>query len=79
MKTSELAAALEEPELHRRLLGGYSGPYALGITKSADNDEAELLLRVSHDAPASISRTVEVNGEQVRVIIQKGYIPPKAQ
>jgi hypothetical protein len=79
MTSSELAVALEEPELHRKLLVGYSGPYALGITKSAINDEPVLLLRVGADAPLNIPEIIEVNGQQVPVIIEKGFISPKAQ
>jgi hypothetical protein len=79
MRASELAAALEEPDLHRQLLGGYNGPYALGITKSPDTDEPVLLLRVGGDAPPNMLESVEVNGEQIPVIIEKGFVSPKAQ
>ena len=79
MTSSELAAALEDPELHRQLLGGYKGPYALGVSRSADNDEPVLLLRVGEDAPQNMLRSIDVNGEQVQVIIEQGFVSPKAQ
>jgi len=79
MTSAELAAALESPELHRKLLGGYRGPYALGITKSPNQDEPALLLRVGVDAPEEMLQTIEVNGEQVPVIIEKGFGAPHAQ
>ena len=80
MKTEDLVAALEEPELHRRILKGYKGPYSLAITTSPENqDDAALMLRIGDEAPPAISNEVIINGERVPVIVKRGFLPPKAQ
>ena len=79
MDTNELAAVLDEPEVHRNILKGYKGPYALGVAKPPDGEgEAALLLRIGNDAPSDISQEVEINGELVPVIIKRGFSPPRA-
>jgi hypothetical protein len=80
MNVTELSEALQHPEIHRRILGGYRGPYALGVTDSPENsDEAAFLLRVADDASLNDLDAVEVHGESVHVIVKRGFVAPKAQ
>ena len=80
MKADDLSAALQEPEIHRRILKGFRGPYSLAVTTSPENeDDAAFILRIPDEAPSSISQEIMVNGERVPVIIKRGFLPPKAQ
>lgn len=80
MKPDDLAAALQEPELHRRILKGYKGPYSLGVTTSPESEgDAALLLHIGDEAPTEISQDVTINGERVPLIVKRGFHAPKAQ
>jgi hypothetical protein len=80
MNTDDLAAALQEPELHRRILKGYRGPYSLGVTTSPESEgDAVLVLHIGDEAPPEVSQEVTINGERVPVIVKRGFLAPKAQ
>lgn len=77
MQQDRLAELVEDPALHRRLLGEYEGSYALGVTLNPENrSELALRLRIEGDDPSAIPREVELDGERVPVLVQTGFRPP---
>lgn len=78
MNETTLAAAIQKPEIHRRLLGKYKGAYALGVTTSPDDKGAALLLRIEGAVPEDIPKQIAVDGEQVPVKAVGGFKAPKA-
>ena len=67
-----LESLLDQPETYRRLLGDYSGPVSLGISKDSETGEPCLLLRVANDQVVR-QRELKVDGHTVRVIVRCDY------
>ena len=74
MDEAELARALENPAIHRQLVGDYNGAYSLGVTRGVDNALA-LALDLDDDK-RKIPATVTINGRAVRVIVHRKFRPP---
>jgi hypothetical protein len=78
MKESNLAEAIQRPEVHRRLLGNYRGAYALGITSApGDEQKAALLLRMEGEVPEDVPSTLAVDGEEIPVVVEGGFTAPR--
>ena len=77
-KLAELAA---RPEVHRRLLGDYRGPYSLGVTRvPLEDGEPALLLRVaSEDLAQQIPRELDIDGDTVPVVVDGKFRAPRRQ
>lgn len=76
MTDQQLAAALQRPEVHRKLLGNYRGPYSLGVTRA--HGRAALLLRVEDEVPEHMPSEIVIDGEPVSVIVHGGFRAPRA-
>ena len=77
MNTNELADLLDQPETHQKILGGYQGPYALGVTKVPGHGDAYgFVLRLAGDPPDRQLRTVNIGGHQIPLMIQGGFAAP---
>ena len=77
-----LAGLTTRPDVHRRLLGSYRGPYSLGVTRVPleEGGEPALLVRVvGDDVAGTVPRSLEVDGERVRVVVDGSYAPPRRQ
>ena len=81
-RIEELAGWTARPEVHRRLLGSYRGPYALGVTRVPPDESGEpaLLVRVvGEDVARTVPTSIEIDGEQVRVVVDGTFQPPARQ
>jgi hypothetical protein len=80
MNQSSLAEAIQRPDVHRTLLGDYKGAYALGVTKSPDDEDVPaLLLRIEGTVPDEFPKHIAVDGEKVSVVVVGGFKSPKRQ
>lgn len=77
MQVDELAALVARPDVHRKLVGEYSGPYSLGVTELASGDAA-FLLRVEGSG-ARIPPQIDVDGHRIAVVVEGGFRPPTKQ
>lgn len=73
MKVEELADLIERPEVHRKVLGSYTGPYSLGVLSTSGRGPA-LVLKVA-DA-TGFPTTVTVDGRTIPVVVQGGFRTP---
>lgn len=81
-RIEELAGWMTRPEVHRRLLGSYRGPYAMGVTRvpAGEDGEPALLVRVvGEDVARSVPTSIDIDGEQVRVVADGTFRPPTKQ
>jgi hypothetical protein len=75
LNVERLSQFMEAPTLHRAVLRGYDGPYALGVTMLPDRNGA-LLLRVPTTETSAFPSLVDVGGEPVVLIVHGGWKPP---
>ena len=73
-----LASIIDRPDLHRQLLGDYTGAYSLGVTSNGRRGGVALLLRVEAENPTGFSREVVFEGHKIPVIVQGSFRRPKA-
>jgi hypothetical protein len=82
MDQRRLTELIETPEVHRRLLAGYEGPYALGITRDPeDESRLALRLRIEAERPPAIPDEIVLDGEAVPVVVDtrfRGPVPLKS-
>jgi hypothetical protein len=77
MGPEELADMLDRPDVHRKILGGYQGPYSLGVTRSLDpRDGFGFLLRVTDQDLSRFDHIINIDGKDVPVIVKGGFKPP---
>jgi hypothetical protein len=76
MKPDELAELLDRSETHKVILGNYSGPYSLGVTRSPDSSEGYAFLLKIADARGFPSH-VNILGHTIRLVVRGGFKPPK--
>jgi hypothetical protein len=78
MDVSRLAALVSKPDVHREVLRGYSGPYALGVTRLNNDDRrAALRLRVQDGTPDEFPDEIELEGERVPVLVDVNWSAPR--
>jgi hypothetical protein len=72
----QLVAEVDQPALHRALLGSFRGPYSLGVGRDGTSTTPVLLLMIPDDVTAHFPANVTVAGESVPVVVQRGFQPP---
>ena len=79
MDVNRLAQLIEDPEVHRRVLGQYRGPYALGVTQlpSDRGNDAALSLSVEGKDSDQFPAEIEVDGERVPVVVNPRWTVPQ--
>jgi hypothetical protein len=77
MTQERLAAVIDQPEVHRRVLGGYQGSYSLGVTRDPEAPgQAAIRLRIQgHNV--EIPDRVLIDSELIRVIKHFGFETPR--
>ena len=73
MDAKQLLRWVEQPEIHRKIVGDYAGSYAVGVT---DNPPA-FVLRVEPADVGSFPGKVIIDGVAVPVIVHGNYQPPR--
>jgi hypothetical protein len=80
MDVNRLAQFVSRPDVHREVLRGYSGPYALGVTRLNNDDRAGALrLRVQDGNAEEFPDEIEVDGERVPVLVDVNWTAPRRQ
>jgi len=76
---NRLAKLVEEPDVHRRVLGKYRGPYALGVTQASGggSNDAALSLSVEGQDSDKFPSEIELDGERVPVVVNSRWTAPK--
>ncbi|MFP3604663.1 hypothetical protein [Paraburkholderia sp. SIMBA_053] len=77
MEVEALGRLVVQPDVHQEVLAGYTGPYSLGVGKSAGGRQAVLILQVEKDA-GRFPKHIERDGETVPVVVKTGYVEPQA-
>ena len=71
----DLGRLIERASTHRKVLGGYSGPYSLGV---GNDDVGEPVLRLSvPNASGEFPAFVTLVGKRVRVEVLTNWKPPR--
>lgn len=76
-------ARIEQPEVQRRLLAGYCGPFSIGLgldPEAADHGAEHppvVIVRVDDAAGISPPHHIELEGESLRVVVQGNYQAPR--
>ena len=85
MDIVKLAAMLERPEVHKRILGQYKGAYSLGVTQVPERgDEFAFLLRIEDEKTTGLppeitgDQAITIDGQRVQVIVQGSFRRPRA-
>ncbi len=73
-----LATIIDRPDLHRLVLGDYTGEYSLGVTSNGKDSGLALLLRVEPEDTKGFAREVFFEGQKIPVIVQGSFRKPKA-
>ena len=76
---NRLAELIEEPDVHRRVLGKYRGPYALGVTQVSRgrSTDAALSLSVEGQDSDKFPTEIELDGERVPVVVNQRWTVPQ--
>jgi hypothetical protein len=72
MDVKQLLKLVDQPDTHQKIVGDYSGSYALGVT---DNPPA-FLLRVEPADVSSFPTVVNIHGVEVPVIVRGNFVRP---
>lgn len=79
MDAESLSRFLELPEVHRRLLAGYAGPYSLGVGQAPGRTGAPVLvLHVDAKLSSAFPEHLELDGEIVPVVVKRNFVAPVA-
>ncbi len=73
MNVKQLMNWVDQAETHQKIVGDYSGSYALGVT---DNPPA-FLLRVEPPDVNNFPTVVNIHGVEVPVVVRGNFVPPK--
>jgi hypothetical protein len=76
MDVNALRNLLERPEVHRKILAGYSGPYSLGIGKDPESPAPALILQVEGTDQGRFPAKVRLDGEEVPLIVKRSFKAP---
>lgn len=78
MDVNRLAQFVSRPDVHREVLNGYSGPYALGVTRLNNDDRlGALRLRVQDGNAREFPEEIELDGERVPVLVDVNWTAPR--
>jgi hypothetical protein len=79
MDAESLSRFLELPEVHRRLLAGYAGPYSLGVGQASGRSGVPVLvLHVAAKPSSAFPDHLELEGESVPVVVKRNFVAPSA-
>jgi hypothetical protein len=73
---TRLAAQVDNPVLHRTILGGFQGPYSLGVGKDNVSSETVLVLMVPNGVTQNFPTKVAISGESIPVVVRRNLQPP---
>lgn len=76
MDTSKLEDLLTDSTVHKEILGGFDGAYALGIAQVPKVGDPELVLLVDSDDPNRFKNVIVRDGERIRIKVETGFKPP---
>jgi hypothetical protein len=77
MRFERLAELVESPRVQRKLLGGYSGAYSIGVTADPVNaGQPAIRVRVE-DSTHEIPSEILLDGEAVHVVSHQDFTKPK--
>jgi hypothetical protein len=71
MDVNSLRHSLERPEVLRKILAGYSGPYTLGIGKGP-----VVILQVDGATERRFPSTIDLDGEKVSLVVKRNFRVP---
>lgn len=78
MDVESLSRFLELPEVHRRLLAGYGGPYSMGVGQTPDRTGSVVVLHVSEEPIRPFPDHLDLLGEVVPVVVKRDFVAPAA-
>lgn len=79
MTQERLTTLISRPDTQRRILRGYRGAYALGLTTAPGRrGEIAIRVRIEGDDPSNIASSVVLDGRSVPVIVNTGFRAPRA-
>ena len=80
MDVNRLAQLVSQPDVHREVLRGYSGPYALGVTRLNNDDRfGALRLRVQDGNAQEFPDEIELDGERIPILVDVNWTAPRRQ
>ncbi len=77
MEANALQTYLGQPDVHRTILGGYSGPYSLGIGRDPRHSQPVLILQVISASQQRFPTEVLLGGEVIPIIVRTDFVPPR--
>ncbi|MCU1264584.1 MAG: hypothetical protein JWM21_902 [Acidobacteria bacterium] len=77
-KGLRLVDVVNNPDLHRLVLGDYTGAYSLGVTTIRGGAEYALVLEVEMEKPTGFPDEVLYEGEHIPVIVRGSFRIPIA-
>jgi hypothetical protein len=79
MDVNRLAELIQDPDVHRRVLGQYRGPYSLGVTQvsGGQSNDAALSLSVEGKDSDQFPSHIEIAGERVPVVVNPRWTVPR--
>jgi hypothetical protein len=76
MDINALRKQLELPDVHKKILAGYSGPYSLGIGKDPRSSALALILQVEGADRIAFPAKVTLDGEEITLIVRHHFKAP---
>lgn len=76
MDRQSLSKIMNTPEVHRIILGGYTGPYSLSI-KRVDVERFGFVLRVQPVGNMSFPTEINHNGQMIPVMVEMSAASPR--
>lgn len=73
-----LADVINKPDLHRLVLGDYTGAYSLGVGTLGGSAEYALVLEVEMENPTGFPNEVLYEGQLIPVIVYGSFRIPTA-
>lgn len=77
MDTASLSKHMDSASLHGTVLGGFCGPYSLGVGKDPVSSEAVLVLMIPEGVTQQFPASVRLDAESVKVLVQRGFQAPR--
>lgn len=78
MDARRLATFLEQSEVQDQILNSYEGGFAMGLMPDPNNPARYAIrVRIEGNDTSLIARSITLNGEQVRVLIETGFRVPR--
>ena len=79
MDAESLSRFLDLPDVHRRLLAGYAGPYSVGVGQAPGRTGVPVLvLHVQAKPSSAFPDHLDLEGEVVPVLVKQNFVAPTA-